>query len=158
MADHVTLQVALSSHILEEQTVLLPGGSKWVESGKRKKQSARDLFRCFPCLGRRGGEAVTRLHGEVGDAGETGDARAQGVGNALSYQPARRASLRPGRPGWPPAGSGVPTNQRQTPEQEGCLRGLSGDARKDPKDLESRQTSGRIRKVGAVHPRGGEPE
>ncbi|XDA89544.1 hypothetical protein R6Z07F_019150 [Ovis aries] len=99
MADHVTLQVALSSHILEEQTVLLPGGSKWVESGERKKQSARDLFRCFPCLGRCGGEAVTRMYDEVGDAGETGDARAQGVGNALSYLPARQASLTPGRPG-----------------------------------------------------------
>ncbi|KAI4529449.1 hypothetical protein MG293_020697 [Ovis ammon polii] len=68
MADHVTLQVALSSHSLEEQTVLLPGGSKWVESGERKKQSARDLFRCFPCLGRCGGEAVTRMYDEVGDA------------------------------------------------------------------------------------------
>ena len=121
-----------------------------MESGERKKQSAQDLFRYFPCLERSGGEAVSRLRSEVGDAGK-------GVCKALSYQPARRASLRPGRPGWPLVGSGDPTNQKQTPEQEGCLKGLSGDAKKDPKDLESRQTSGRIRKVGTAHPRGGEP-
>lgn len=135
----MTLEVALRSQVLKELTVLLPGGSKWVESGKRKKQSAQDLFRCFPCLGRYGGEAVTGLRGEVGDVGKVGDAHAQGVCNAISYQPARPASLRPGRPGWPPVGSGGPTNQRQTPEQEGCLKGLSGDAKKDPKDLESSQ-------------------
>ncbi|OWK07678.1 B3GALNT2 [Cervus elaphus hippelaphus] len=70
MVDHVTLEVALSSQVLKELTVLLPGGSKWVESGKRKKQSAQDLFRCFPCLGRYGGEAVTGLRGEVGDVGK----------------------------------------------------------------------------------------
>lgn len=43
-----------------------------MESGEKKKQSAQDLFRCFPCLGRRGGEAVSRLCGEVGDAGKVG--------------------------------------------------------------------------------------
>lgn len=70
-----------------------------MESGERKKQSAQDLSRCFPCLGRYGGEAVTRLRGEVGDVAKVGDAHAQGVCNAISCQPARPASLRPGGQG-----------------------------------------------------------
>lgn len=51
MLDHVTLQVAVCSHVLKELRILLPGGSRWMESGERKKQSAQDLLQVFPMFG-----------------------------------------------------------------------------------------------------------
>ena len=79
-----------------------------MESGERKKQSAQDPFRCFPCLGRFRGEAVPSLRGGVGDVGKVGDAHAQGVCNAVFCQPARPPSLRPGGRGGLRRGVEVP--------------------------------------------------
>ena len=71
-----------------------------------------------------------------------GDAHAQGLRNAISYLPGVRASFGHQRPRWFLDGVEflqIKDNPRSKMDNEGCLKGLSGDAKKDPKDLESRQ-------------------